>query len=68
MSFHPLIILGDILEQIKNKVKRNSYSKSLTLGRFYDREKVSIIEPIHNLLKDLEKRIEILEKKMGGGV
>jgi hypothetical protein len=53
--------LGDIIQEKKMQIERNSYSKSLPLARFYDQEKVGYLEPIFNMLVDIQKRVEALE-------
>jgi hypothetical protein len=60
---NPLNILKDIIDEKKDKVERNSYSKSVPLARYYDIEKLGYLEAIFNMLKDLNKRVENLEKK-----
>ena len=57
----PLEALGDIIQEKKMQIGRNSYSKSLPLARFYDQEKVGYLEPIFNMLVDIQKRLEALE-------
>lgn len=47
----------------RRTINRNSYSKSIPLARFYDQEKLEMMEPIFNMLKDIQDRLEILEKK-----
>ena len=59
----PLKTLEDVLNEKKQKIERNSYSKSLPLARFYDQEKVGYLEPILNALKNINERLEALEKK-----
>lgn len=57
----PLETLRDIIQEKKWQIERNSYSKSLPLARFYDQEKVGYLEPIFNMLVDIQKRLEALE-------
>jgi tRNA U34 2-thiouridine synthase MnmA/TrmU len=59
----PLKTLEDILVEKKKQIERNSYSKSIPLARFYDQEKVDFLEPILNALRDIQTRLEVLEKK-----
>jgi len=59
----PLKKLEGVLNEKKQKIERNSYSKSLPLARFYDQEKVGYLEPILNALKNINERLEALEKK-----
>jgi hypothetical protein len=60
-SVFPLKTLGDIIQEKKMQIERNSYSKSVPLAGFYDREKVAFLEPIFNMLIDIQKRLEVLE-------
>ena len=60
---NPLNTLKDIIDEKKDKVERNSYSKSVPLARYYDIEKLGYLEAIFNMLKDLKERVENLEKK-----
>ena len=57
----PLEALEAIIQEKKMQIGRNSYSKSVPLARFYDQEKVAFLEPIFNMLVDIQKRLEVLE-------
>ena len=57
----PLDALEKIIHLKKQQIERNSYSKSLPLARFYDQEKIGYLEPIFNMLVDIQKRLEALE-------
>jgi len=59
---NPLVTLGQIIETKKQQISRNSYSKSIPLARFYDEEKVAMMEPIFNMLKDIQQRLTVLEQ------
>jgi hypothetical protein len=59
----PLKTLEGIIDEKRKQIERNSYSKSLPLARFYDQEKVSFLEPIFNMLKNIQERLESLEKR-----
>lgn len=59
----PLKTLEDIIDEKRKQIERNSYSKSLPLARFYDQEKVAFLEPILNMLKNIQERLDALEKK-----
>jgi hypothetical protein len=59
----PLKTLEGIIDEKRKQIERNSYSKSLPLARFYDQEKVSFLEPIFNMLKNIQERLEALEKR-----
>lgn len=60
---NPIKVLGEILDEKKKQIENNRYSKSLPLARFYDQEKVAMLEPIFNMLVDIQKRLDALEKK-----
>jgi hypothetical protein len=47
----PLDTLEDIIIEKRKKIERNSYSKSLSLAKFYDEEKLAILEPIFDMLR-----------------
>jgi hypothetical protein len=49
--------------KFRNTAENNSYSKSLPLARFYDQEKVGYLEPILDALKNIQERLDALEKK-----
>jgi polyphosphate kinase len=59
----PLKTLKDIIDAKRKQIERNNYSKSIPLASFYDREKLEFLEPILNALKNINERLEILEKK-----
>ena len=59
----PLKTLEGIIYEKKRQIERNSYAKSLPLARFYDQEKVAFLEPILNMLNNIQERLEALEKK-----
>jgi sucrose-6-phosphatase len=59
----PLKDLEGIIDGFRTQIERNNYVKSLPLASFYDREKVAFLEPIFNLFKDIQGRLEILEKR-----
>jgi hypothetical protein len=58
----PLKALEGIIDEKKKQIERNSYSRSLPLARFYDQEKVAFLEPILDALKNIQQRLEALEK------
>lgn len=59
----PLKTLEGIVDEKRKQIDRNSYSKSIPLARFYDQEKLAYLEPILNMLKNIQERLEVLEKK-----
>lgn len=56
-------ILEDKIVEKRKKVERNNYAKSVPLAGFYDREKLAFLEPILNALKDIQARLDVLEKR-----
>jgi len=60
---NPLKTLETIIDEKRKQIERNSYSRSIPLARFYDQEKVATLEPIFNMLKNIQERLEILENK-----
>ena len=60
---NPMRVLEVIIEEKKKQIENNRYSKSLPLARFYDQEKLAMLEPIFNMLVDIQKRLDALEKK-----
>ena len=59
----PLKTLEGIIDEKRKQIERNSYSKSIPLARFYDQEKVAFLEPIFNMLKNIQERLDALERK-----
>ena len=59
----PLKTLEGIIDEKRKLIERNSYSKSIPMARFYDQEKVAFLEPIFNMLKNIQERLDSLEKK-----
>lgn len=53
--------LEAIVNAKRKQIEQNSYSKSIPLARFYDQEKLAFLEPIANLLKNIEGRLDALE-------
>ena len=65
---NPMRVLEGILNEKKKQIERSrenySYSsKSVLLTRYYNEEKVAMLEPILNMLVDIQKRLDALEKK-----
>ena len=60
---NPMRVLEVIIEEKKKQIENNRYSKSLLLTRYYNEEKVAMLEPIFNMLVDIQKRLDALEKK-----
>ena len=60
---NPLNTLRVLIIEKRNQVELNSYSKSIPLARYNDIEKLGYLESIYNMLRDLNERVENLEKK-----
>uniref|UniRef100_A0A6C0BAW0 Uncharacterized protein n=1 Tax=viral metagenome TaxID=1070528 RepID=A0A6C0BAW0_9ZZZZ len=60
---NPLKVLQEIIVAKSKQIERNRYSKSIPLAGFYDQEKLDMLEPIYNMLVDIQRRLDILEKK-----
>jgi hypothetical protein len=52
-----------IIQDKRTQIERNSYSKSIPLARFYDVEKLKMMDAIYAILKNFQERIDSLEKK-----
>ena len=59
----PVKTLEGIVTEKRKQIERNNYAKSIPLARFYDQEKLSFLEPILSALKNIQERLEVLEKK-----
>jgi len=57
----PLRTLEAIIDDKKKQIERNCYSKGAPLAQFYDKEKLAFLEPIFNMLKNIQERLEALE-------
>jgi len=58
---HALQILENFIEDKKERIQKNRYSRSVPLAAYYDGEKIAFLEPILNVLKDFQTRLEALE-------
>jgi tryptophanyl-tRNA synthetase len=56
---NPLNILKNIIDEKRKHIELNSNS----VTRLSDRKKIAVLEPIVNLFKNIEDRLEKLEKK-----
>jgi hypothetical protein len=59
----PMKALEELIDEKRKQIERNSYSKSIPLARFYDQEKVAFLQPILDALKNINERLDALEKK-----
>jgi hypothetical protein len=60
---NPLKTFEMIIDEKRKQIDRNSYSKSIPLARFYDQEKLAMMEPIYHMLKNIQDRLTVLENK-----
>ena len=60
---NPLKILETIIDEKKKKIEANRYSKGAVLAQYYDIEKVAMLQPTFDMLKNIQQRLEILENK-----
>jgi hypothetical protein len=58
---HALQFLENFIEEKKDRIRQNRYSRSVPLAAYYDSEKIAFLEPILNVLKDFQTRLEALE-------
>jgi len=52
-----------LIDEKKKQIQINAYSKNLPTTKYQDIEKVDMLEPIYNMLKNIHDRLEILENK-----
>ena len=60
---NPMKVLEVIIDEKKKQIAQNRYSTKVPLARFYDEEKLSMLEPIFHMLQDIQKRLDVLENK-----
>jgi hypothetical protein len=60
----PLKVLQEIIDAKRKQIENSRYSKSIPLARFYDQEKLAMLEPIFNMLKSIDDRLKALEPKI----
>jgi len=60
---NPLKTLEIIIDDKRKRFESNSYGRNRKLERFYDQEKLATLEPIFNILKNIQERLLILENK-----
>ena len=58
---NPLKVLEEFIDENKKQIANNKFTKYIPL--FVEQEKVSMLEPIVNMLQDIQKRLDALEKK-----
>ena len=58
---HNFSVINDLLNERKNAITRNTYSKSIPLARYNDIQLVTYLEAIYNILQIIDTRLKILE-------
>jgi DNA-binding HxlR family transcriptional regulator len=58
---HALQLLENLISEKKERIEKNRYSRSVPIAAYYDSEKIAFLEPILNVLKDFQLRLEALE-------
>ena len=53
--------LQKILQEKREAVERNRYSKSIPLARFYDQEKIDLMDALLDIISVLNERVTQLE-------
>lgn len=63
----PLKTIEMIIDEKRKQIKHSSYNnislKTSLLGKFYDFEHLAFLEPILDALKNIQERLDMLEKK-----
>jgi restriction endonuclease S subunit len=57
---NPLATIGQIIEESKEEITKYIYSNPSL--KFHYEEKVAMMEPIFNMLKNIQQRLEVLEQ------
>ena len=52
-----------LIDEKKKQIQINAYSKSTPFTKYQDKEKIDMLEPIYNMLQNINERLEILENK-----
>jgi len=60
---NPIKVLESFVDTTKKKVENNNYAQGAQLAAYYDAEKIAYLEPILNVLLDIQKRLGVLEQK-----
>jgi hypothetical protein len=59
---HNFNVINDLLNEKKTNIDNNRYSKSVPLAKYYDKQLVTHLEAIYNILQIVDERITKLEK------
>ena len=60
---HNFAIITDLLDEKKTAITNNRYSKNVPLARYYDKELVTHLEAIYNILQILDTRLSKIENE-----
>ena len=60
---HNINLINVILDEKKNQINRNTYSKSKPLAKWNDEQLVKRLQAIYNILKNLDERLSKIEEK-----
>ena len=60
---HNFNVINDVLTEKKTAINNNRYSKSVPLAKYYDKELVTHLESIYNILQIVDERLKKLEDK-----
>lgn len=61
---HNMSIINNIYLEKKNKLEKNSYSKSCFVSKIQDQKLLPLIEALLNSLTIINKRLVVLEEKL----
>jgi len=59
---HNFNVINNLLSEKKTAIINNRYSKSVPLARYYDKQLVTHLEAIYNILQIIDKRLQKLEQ------
>jgi len=60
---HNFNVINDVLTAKKTAIDKDKYSKSVPLARYYDRQLVTHLEAVYNILQIVDERLKKLEEK-----
>jgi hypothetical protein len=55
-------VINNLLTERKAAIVNNRYTKSFPLAGYYDQQLVSYLEPIYNILQNIDSRLKKLEQ------
>jgi hypothetical protein len=60
---HNFNVINDLLTEKKTAINNNRYSKNVPLARYYDKQLVTHLEAIYNILQIVDERLKKLVDK-----